>query len=744
MDPRQLYNNLQHGASSQSMINNGCQGSSHSVKENKQDAYILGADVEEYFHSLFNRSGNSHRNIVSIPDNDKGPVALKLIESELVSFIEQPIKIPSPLQLVQSKEMYVPGVKENTSVLFPSFSSLNVKEQYHLYRYYCLKFQRLRELNDAEAADFKELCTRASKDYPAFQAFVHSQWIHHHYKRCLEILPGVQLYINQLWRTRAEQCLQWYPDFYKSSIEIPLALNDPNEAWTIMEPLKEILRKGTPTKMFLPSLKKPFELITDYTDLCKIIPVCTDGKTLTEEPIFHQILPVSLDPNVDYCLRTEENIDVVITSSGIKSIVDIDDFKKEWGLPVTVKNVLLKNGETSKKIVIVDKKIPPACLSVHDKKVWHAKIATKWALIFGGASHLVEHGHPVAETKPKLKQERQITHYGDLEIDNYNALENDPRPEQRRGLNCGNPVSDEKKEEGEILDIEEFFESVDIRSSSSSVPTCAPQEDKSNLEERRQEGLDSGSLPVRRSGLKTIRPCNKYMLWQLQKNKHFNMMKHDQRTVNILVRTRIDGNLTHYIGSNRYTNDVHVSPKLEYQPEYGASIMNHSQLVREYVDLYIRPNTKLARVRTVGHTREVMLHEVRSMQDVRESLITRTKAIHKVFDPLYAVLTKLIDLPVGKYILRHKAKMGAFTNLLVEDAKGNNFIMSNFFYELRTNDVALPPPYVDPLVLTKVHALDKRPPGLFKPCPTHKSRFFKKPNKLTSKKGKKWKKKNAN
>lgn len=40
---------------------------------------------------------------------------------------------------------------------------------------------------------------------------------------------------------------------------------------------------------------------------------------------------------------------------------------------------------------------------------------------------------------------------------------------------------------------------------------------------------------------------------------------------------------------------MYVSSKIEFQPEYGASKMSKSELVREYVDLFLRQKAKLLR-----------------------------------------------------------------------------------------------------------------------------------------------------
>jgi hypothetical protein len=71
-------------------------------------------------------------------------------------------------------------------------------------------------------------------------------------------------------------------------------------------------------------------------------------------------------------------------------------------------------------------------------------------------------------------------------------------------------------------------------------------------------------------------------------------------------------------------------------------------------------------VRSVGHTKEVMLTEVKTLADVKTALLAEVMHVQKLFDPLYAVLTKLIDLPPGRYMLQHLAKMGAFAMLYAE------------------------------------------------------------------------------
>lgn len=87
-----------------------------------------------------------------------------------------------------------------------------------------------------------------------------------------------------------------------------------------------------------------------------------------------------------------------------------------------------------------------------------------------------------------------------------------------------------------------------------------------------------------------------------------------------------------------------------------------------FAHLIIRLKFLLA-ARSVGFTQELMLSEVLSLGDIKDRLLDLKIVPNKVFDPLYAVLTKLIDLPEGRYLLRHTTNMGHFAQLLTHNEK---------------------------------------------------------------------------
>ncbi|KAG8288431.1 hypothetical protein J6590_016552 [Homalodisca vitripennis] len=270
------------------------QETSNPTKDEEENKYILGNDVENFFDSLFNRGG--HPNVdrrylkTTVPDDNES-VTLKLINSKLVCYPKKEYKIPPPNDN-ESYEYYIPGVKGSTSILFPAFSSLNVKEQNILYRYHSLMFYNVRVLTEQETAEFKELMNKANIDYPAYQSFVYNQWIHLHAPRVRQIPPGVKLYTEYLWHTKAEQCLQLFPNYYKTfNSTIPLTLNDPHKAYAVMDFVRHVFVKGTPARMSLPSVKSPCELLTDFRDLCKIKPVAVEDKDLRVNPVIRQRVP---------------------------------------------------------------------------------------------------------------------------------------------------------------------------------------------------------------------------------------------------------------------------------------------------------------------------------------------------------------------------------------------------------------------------------------------------------------------
>lgn len=45
----------------------------------------------------------------------------------------------------------------------------------------------------------------------------------------------------------------------------------------------------------------------------------------------------------------------------------------------------------------------------------------------------------------------------------------------------------------------------------------------------------------------------------------------------------------------RFFAKVHISSKVEFQPELGASKLSRSELLREYIDLRLRPGSVLLR-----------------------------------------------------------------------------------------------------------------------------------------------------
>lgn len=61
-----------------------------------------------------------------------------------------------------------------------------------------------------------------------------------------------------------------------------------------------------------------------------------------------------------------------------------------------------------------------------------------------------------------------------------------------------------------------------------------------------------------------------------------------------------------------------------------------------------------------------MLAEVKTIADITAALQPQVQNMQKLFDPLYSVLTNLVDLPPGRYMLHHTPKMEVFASLLKE------------------------------------------------------------------------------
>jgi hypothetical protein len=83
---------------------------------------------------------------------------------------------------------------------------------------------------------------------------------------------------------------------------------------------------------------------------------------------FFFFILVSQDENIPKLLQNHK-FDIVISSSGLKQIIDYTNTRTKWIIPVVVKEIEINNSDGSiskKKIVFVDKVLPKVNPSISD------------------------------------------------------------------------------------------------------------------------------------------------------------------------------------------------------------------------------------------------------------------------------------------------------------------------------------------------------------------------------------------
>ena len=141
-------------------------------------------------------------------------------------------------------------------------------------------------------------------------------------------------------------------------------------------------------------------------------------------------------------------------------------------------------------------------------------------------------------------------------------------------------------------------------------------------------------------------------------------------SITILSRHHLHGlsleNTTGTKGRNFKSSAYVVYPKLENQVFFGCEVNTHTEILEQWSELLLRPNTTLLQTRACIVSGDVIVTEERDMQEVLR--VGRQANIK--FQPgaalasLYVILNTLQKLPVGKYLLHHHHKSEAFIRLM--------------------------------------------------------------------------------
>ncbi|XP_065075809.1 uncharacterized protein LOC135699461 [Ochlerotatus camptorhynchus] len=191
---------------------------------------------------------------------------------------------------------------------------------------------------------------------------------------------------------------------------------------------------------------------------------------------------------------------------------------------------------------------------------------------------------------------------------------------------------------------------------------------------------------------------SRLQLWKLQDGD-------DQ--YRFLIRSRMDC----YESLRKMKFYINISIKLEYQAEFGAEQMTKSELIREWVRQFLRPNSRTLRLRINVVTHAILSHHYLELKDIEEAL-KRTYDIEpaNLITNLWQTLKLLLNFPPGEHIMHHDIKNKETIMILSSDNMTSTVGSSIDLGELYSNVEYVQPALesyqwipIDTSVITQLH-----------------------------------------
>ncbi|XP_047120106.1 little elongation complex subunit 2-like isoform X1 [Schistocerca piceifrons] len=234
---------------------------------------------------------------------------------------------------------------------------------------YCYLYDKLTHSNarypltKEENSLFSTLHQQVLQERPMFYKYVENIWPTHQ-KRCKNIHPEIKKYVDTVWKIRLSS-VNTYPQKYCNVKMVPLVFSGNSKLVRALPAPKDSFSSGIAARYIPPNYGMELKVNTDNDEMAAVFP----------PESFATKTPVSRD-------KTAQNIvsgcgpDVVISMSGLKCIMDnfSPEYDTEWDIPVVVREEKSSNGSYfSKKVVYIDKPLPPRSMSIMDKNKWYHK-----------------------------------------------------------------------------------------------------------------------------------------------------------------------------------------------------------------------------------------------------------------------------------------------------------------------------------------------------------------------------------
>ncbi|XP_011859214.1 PREDICTED: little elongation complex subunit 2-like isoform X2 [Vollenhovia emeryi] len=557
---------------------------------------------------------------------------------------EEQVKHEDSSSMQEQKKLYVPGIRVSP-VPFPRKSELTMAQQAMCLRV-LLRFSSIERgpMNEKEREEYEEYMTLKriiNQEQQEFLEFVKNQW-----DETFKWRIKCNKFVALKWKAKAHR-YRTLPQYYVESTNISLCVQKVNLTnKDIRAVFTSCLQQEALPKVILPTLDRPQKLFVDTVKLLERYPPC-----VTHQVTQHFRLPVSEDM---YCesLAREAEADFVISSSGLKCLLNNIDpnYSNTWLIPIVVKSY------GGKKVVYVDKKLPPTTATIQQKNTWVYKYI--------------------------------LRHYFVNESESSKKIKTKEKPES--ATNCSDSDDSTCNDYLKIYEEDLYLSDTDKSDNLTNVQTDFKMDKEQNV-----------SYNLFRLG-----PSLEF----LQQEKMSGVKEYK-----MLVRTKTDGI---EMLPNQESQTLILAPKMEHQLAYGAEAVTLDEGMQQWISLKFRPKALLARVRIATDTAEIIQIERHTSLSVSKDLKRlHNVKVQDSLSILHNIIEELSSLTPGQYIIRHVPQNGPFACVYKPVNHRKNVFDLHAMYKSMTYETIskFPWPPIDIMMTTPAIKCYKKMPAMFKP-----------------------------
>ncbi|KAK4022764.1 hypothetical protein OUZ56_008211 [Daphnia magna] len=205
-----------------------------------------------------------------------------------------------------------------------------------------------------------------------------------------------------------------------------------------------------------------------------------------------------------------------------------------------------------------------------------------------------------------------------------------------------------------------------------------------------------------------------YRIWNLQAN---------EKSIRLLVRSSVD---TAIVTSSGEFRTFLMIPKTEYQPWFGGECLSTREMNEQWIDLHLRPECKLVRIRLDAYTGDFLMCEQKDAACLEAEISFQYGTHNKPANSLqtiWAVLSSLCDLNLspGQFLLRHGFHDGMCIQVWESTGKESSSLdLHKIYNEIdptanAVRDVSENWSALDPCAVFPIQRALNRPPLTFEP-----------------------------